>query len=68
MKRGPKYPHVKANVTKANGDPHVILMIVSHALRHAGVSLAEVRKYGQESIAADFGDLTAVAARWITVL
>lgn len=64
----PKYPHVKANVTRADGDPHVILMIVTHALRNAGVSVDEVRRYGQESIAAHFDDLPAVAARWVTVL
>lgn len=63
----PKYPHVRANLSKADGDPFIILKVVSHALRHAGVSIAEVRKYGQESIASDIGDLPAVAARWVTV-
>ncbi len=63
----PKYPHVKANLSMASGDPHVILRVVSHALRHAGVSVEEVVKYGKESVAADFHDLTAVAARWVTV-
>jgi hypothetical protein len=64
----PKYPHVKANVTLANGDPHVILRVVSHALRDAGVSVDEVRRYGEESVTASFDDLPAVAARWVTVL
>lgn len=63
----PKYPHVKANLSKADGNPFIILRVVSHALRHAGISVEEVVKYGEESVAADFHDLTAIAARWVTV-
>lgn len=63
----PKYPHVRANLSRADGNPFIILKVVSHALRNAGVSVDEVKQYGEESVAADFDELASVAGRWVTV-
>ena len=63
----PRYPEARANLSKANGNPFVILKVVTEALMHAGATLEEVKEYGDESVAADFDEVTEVASRWVTV-
>jgi hypothetical protein len=62
----PRYPEARANVSQANGNPFTIMKVVTEALMYAGVSLEEVKQYGEESVAADFDDVAKVASRWVT--
>ena len=64
---GPKYPNVKVKLAGENGNAFAIMGRVGEALRRAGVSGEEVKKYQKESMAGDYDNLLRIAMDWVNV-
>ncbi len=64
---GPKYPHIRVQLTGSDGNAFAVLGAVSRALRRAGIDKAERDAFFAEATAGDYDHLLATAMRWVDV-
>ena len=62
-----KYPNITVQLSDADGNPFAIIGKVRQALRRAGLSAEEIRKFSDEATAGDYDNVLATAMRWAEV-
>ncbi len=63
---GPKYPHVRVDAAKEDGNAFAILNRTETALRMAKIPASERREYLQEALSGDYEQLLSVTKRWVS--
>lgn len=62
-----KYPDIEVQLTGRDGNAFMIMGLVSHALREAGVPKSEIDAYTEESMSGDYNNLLRTACKWVSV-
>jgi hypothetical protein len=64
---GPKYPHVKVQLSEREGNAFAILGRVQTAMRRAGIDSAERQAFYNEATSGDYDHLIQTCMRWVNV-
>jgi hypothetical protein len=67
MKMDAKFPNVVVQLVGEDGNAFSIMGRVSQALRRAGVSQDEIRKFQQEAMSGSYDELLQTCMRWVEV-
>lgn len=62
-----KYPEIEVQLVDGDGNAFAILGGVSRALKQGGVSPEEIEKFRYEATSADYDNLLATCASWVTI-
>jgi hypothetical protein len=64
---GPRYPHIRVELSGQDGNAYAILGRIQIAMRRAGVSTAEISQFADEALASDYNHLLQTCMRWVEV-
>ena len=62
---GVRYPHIHVQLSGRDGNAFSILGRVTSALRAAGVSKEEIKKYQDEAMSGNYDHLLGVTMSWV---
>lgn len=62
-----RYPEVEVQLVGQDGNAFSIMGATQRAMRRAGVSDEEIKKYADEATSGDYDHLLATTMRWVDV-
>jgi len=63
----PKYPNVKVKLVGNDGNAFVVLGQVRRALKNAGISEEEIKKFTDQATSGDYDNLLNTCIEWVEV-
>lgn len=67
IRNGPRYPHVKVHMTRADSGFCSTVVAVQTAMRRAGVPMYELSNFYEDAAYADGDNLLRTCLRWVDV-
>jgi len=63
----PKYPNVRVKLVGNDGNAFVVLGQVRRALKNAGISEEEIKKFTDQATSGDYDNLLNTCIEWVEV-